>query len=80
MNGTADRMQAAIGRRIAAPRARLDTLGSQLDALSPLRVLGRGYSIARLADGRLARVAADLPRGTRFSLRVSDGDVAARAE
>lgn len=77
---SADRMQAAIGRRLAAPRARLDTLGGQLDALSPLRVLGRGYSIARLADGRLARVVADLPGGTPFSLRVSDGDVAARAE
>ncbi len=75
-----DRIQVAMARRIEAPGARLDRLAGQLEALSPLRVLARGYSVARTADGRVARRRIDLPAGTAFNLRVSDGDVAARAE
>ncbi|MGH7560022.1 MAG: exodeoxyribonuclease VII large subunit [Gemmatimonadales bacterium] len=77
---SADRMEAAVLRRLERPRADLAALSGRLDALSPLRVLSRGYSLARLPDGRLARVRADLPPGTPFTLRVSDGDVPARAE
>jgi exodeoxyribonuclease VII large subunit len=77
---SADRIQSAIARRIEWPRAELDRLGGKLDALSPLRVLARGYSVARLSDGHVARVRSDLPSGTPFSLRVSDGDILARVE
>ena len=75
-----DRIQAAMGRRLAEPRATLDRIAGQLDALSPLRVLARGYSVARLRDGQVARRRGDLPPGTPFTLRVSDGDVPSRAE
>jgi exodeoxyribonuclease VII large subunit len=75
-----DRIQAAMGRRLAEPGATLDRIAGQLDALSPLRVLARGYTVARLADGRVARRRADLPQGTAFTLRVSDGEVPSRAE
>lgn len=77
---SADRMQAAVTRHLAAPRAQLERLGGTLDALSPLRVLGRGYSVARRADGRVVRLRADLVAGQPFTLRVSDGEVPARAE
>jgi exodeoxyribonuclease VII large subunit len=76
---TGDRMQGAMQVRLQEPRAALDRLGGQLDALSPLRVLARGYSVARLPDGRVARRRRDLPAGTAFTLRVSDGEVPARA-
>ena len=76
---TGDRIEVAMVRRIREPRASVDRLAGQLEALSPLRVLGRGYSVARLADGRVARRRADLPEGTEFTLRVSDGDVPSRA-
>jgi exodeoxyribonuclease VII large subunit len=69
-----------MGRRLAEPGATLDRIAGQLDALSPLRVLARGYTVARLADGRVARRRADLPQGTAFTLRVSDGEVPSRAE
>jgi exodeoxyribonuclease VII large subunit len=75
-----DRIQVAMTRRIREPRTRLDNFAGQLEALSPLKVLGRGYSVARLPDGRVARRRADLPPGTRFDLRVSDGDVPSRSE
>jgi exodeoxyribonuclease VII large subunit len=74
-----DRIQVAMTRKLELPGSRLDRLAGQLDALSPLRVLGRGYSVARLKDGRVVRRKADLPAGTPFTLRVSDGDVAAES-
>lgn len=77
---TGDRMQVAMTRHLERPRTRLERLGAQLDALSPLRVLRRGYAVARTGDGRVVRRMAQLPPGEPFSLRVGDGDVAARAE
>ncbi|HEY9382864.1 MAG TPA: exodeoxyribonuclease VII large subunit [Gemmatimonadales bacterium] len=75
-----DRIRMAMGRRITEPRSRMERLAAQLEALSPLAVLARGYSVARLADGRVARRRADLPSGTGFTLRVSDGEVPSRSE
>ncbi|HLG05572.1 MAG TPA: exodeoxyribonuclease VII large subunit [Gemmatimonadales bacterium] len=77
---TGDRLRAAIARHLTEPRARLDRMAGQLEALSPLRVLGRGYSLARLANGTVVRRRSQLPGGTRFSLRVGDGEVGARSE
>jgi len=74
-----DRIQVAMTRRISDPRTRLERMAGQLEALSPLKVLGRGYSVARLADGRVVRRRAELPSGTEFTLRVSDGEVPSRA-
>ena len=75
-----DRIQGALERRLAEPRASLDRLAGQLDALSPLKVLGRGYSVARLEDGRVVRRKADLPPGTAFRLTTTDGEIAAHAD
>lgn len=49
-------------------------LASKLDALSPLGVLLRGYSIAEL-DGKAVRSKNELAPGTEFGLRFSDGSV-----
>ena len=76
----ASRMQASCDARLAARQADLARLGASLDALSPLKVLDRGYSVARDADGRVLRRVADFPAGSAFRLRVTDGDVPARAE
>jgi exodeoxyribonuclease VII large subunit len=74
------RMGLAAARAVEARRAEVARLAGQLDALSPLRVLERGYAVARDADGRVLRRAADLPPGLRFRLRVADGEVRARSE
>ncbi len=75
-----DRLRHAIERRLARPRDQVAGLGARLDALSPLRVLERGYSVARGPDGRVLRRLADLGPGTRFRLRVADGEVKATSE
>jgi exodeoxyribonuclease VII large subunit len=77
---TGDRIQVAMDRHIRAPRTSIDTIAVQLEALSPLKVIARGYSVARLETGAVVRRKADLPSGARFSLRVSDGEVLARSE
>ena len=77
---TGDRMIAAIARLREQQHRRVDRLGSQLDALSPLRVLERGYSMARDADGKVLRRIADFAPGLHFTLRVQDGEVPSRVE
>ena len=69
-----------MARRLASLRATLDRQGVALDALSPLAVLARGFAMPRGADGQVLRKVADFTPGARFTLRVSDGQVTARAE
>jgi len=80
LSRTGDRLQAALGRLIEARRTRVERVAAQLDALSPLRVLARGYSVAQDDTGRVLSRTADFSPGRPFRLRVSDGSVPARAE
>ena len=76
----ADRLQAALEQRLDRPRRELERLGAQLEALSPLRVLRRGYAVAQGRDGAVLRRRAEFPPGLPFTLRVADGSVPARVE
>jgi exodeoxyribonuclease VII large subunit len=80
LDRTADRLTGVLGTRLERGRARLDALGATLDALSPLRVLDRGYAVARDADGGVLRRVAQFPAGAAFRLTVADGEVPARVE
>ncbi|HPF62667.1 MAG TPA: exodeoxyribonuclease VII large subunit [Gemmatimonadales bacterium] len=72
------RLEPAVERRLARARAAVERQAAALHALSPVAVLGRGYAMARDETGRVLRQVADLSAGTRFTLRVSDGEVPAR--
>jgi exodeoxyribonuclease VII large subunit len=61
-------------------RGRSDRLGAQLDALSPMRVLGRGYAVARDETGRVLKRRGDFVKTERFRLRLADGEIRARVE
>jgi exodeoxyribonuclease VII large subunit len=76
----ATRMGVSCDARLARGESALGRLAAALDALSPLKVLERGYAVARDEGGRVLRRVADLPPGLRFRLRVADGEVPARAE
>ncbi len=70
---------AAIRLRLGAGARRLAELAARLDALSPLAVLGRGYSIARReSDGRIVRAAADVAVGDRLDLQLASGRIGAQ--
>ena len=64
--------------RIEQDRQKLSLLAGELDALSPLKVLSRGYSVAEDQKGRVLRSAAELVPGEEFSLRLSDGKIEAK--
>jgi len=65
---------AGLKHRLALARERLRTLDSQLQTLSPLATLERGYAIARhLGTGEVVRSVAQVVAGDRLEVRVSDG-------
>lgn len=80
LSRTGDRLEVALTRQLERPRRDLERLGAQLDALSPLRVLERGYSVATSPEGRVLRRQAEFTPARAFLLRVTDGTVPARVE
>ncbi len=56
-------------------RQRLQRLESQLRMLSPLAVLGRGYSLTRKPDGTLVKSTAMVHVGERLVTQLADGKV-----
>jgi exodeoxyribonuclease VII large subunit len=77
---TADRLQAGVQSALQSREHHLERLAVQLDALSPLRVLGRGYALPLAEDGTVLKHREDFVPDLRFRLRVADGDVRARVE
>lgn len=77
---TGDRLQGAMEAVLRRERHRADRVAAQLDALSPLRILDRGYAVPVDPDGRVLKRRADFRPGASFRLRVADGDVGARVE
>ena len=66
------RLPLALKHRTAEQRGRLGRLSAGLDALSPLKVLGRGYAIARRGEDVVSSIAQAEP-GDRVEVLVSDG-------
>lgn len=53
--------------------SRLHTAHRELQALSPLAILARGYCVVQDSEERLVRSAKQAPIGTKLSLRFTDG-------
>lgn len=73
------RLETYEARRSTAEN-RLSEKQKRLDALSPERLLERGYSVSRTADGRLIRSVADVQVGDIIHTQVRDGIVQSRIE
>ena len=66
----------AARKRLEQVRQSLEHLGNRLESLSPLAVLGRGYSITqRASDRQVIRNAADLVQGEQIVTRFEAGTV-----
>ena len=74
------RLGHGAGQILSRARERLARDSAALDAMSPLKVLGRGYSIARNENGTLIASVKDAAPGDRLELRLSDGSLACRVE
>ena len=71
------RLQTASDGALSKKRQRFAALSAGLDAMSPLKVLARGYSVVSGPDGRVVRSARQLAPGTTVTLRLSDGSAKA---
>ena len=74
------RLTRGLERSVAGERERLARLAAALDALSPMKVLGRGYAIARKEDGTLIANRDDAVSGESFDLYLQDGSLKCRVE
>ena len=70
------RLEAAFRLKLTACGGLLAEKAAALDGLSPLKTLGRGYSLV-YKDERLVNSAAALSSGDRVDIRLSDGTVSA---
>lgn len=69
-----------LERSLAGEKSRLGRLAASLDALSPLKVLGRGYAIAQAEDGTVITSSRQVQEGQALDLRLCEGSLTCRVE
>jgi exodeoxyribonuclease VII large subunit len=74
------RLHAAARNMVRERRAAIAGVAGKLDALSPLGVLGRGYSLTLTGDNRLITSADQLKPGQRIVTRLHRGRITSRVE
>lgn len=75
------RAHRSMNSRLRQARALVDSRTAQLESLSPLGVLSRGYSLTqRVTDGRLLRHASEVSLGDQIHTRLADGEIVSRVE
>ena len=70
-----DRLISAMQRVIFTDRAKYAGLAASLDAMSPLKVLGRGYAIARNESGKIIKKATDVKPGDHMTIRLKKDEI-----
>ncbi len=74
--GLRRRLDQSMIRRLEHSASQLAAARRGLNAVSPLAVLSRGYSVTVSADGSVVRSAADVERGQALITRLAEGEVA----
>ena len=72
-----NRLIAAQSGTVAKNRQRFVAQVSKLDAMSPLKVLTRGYAMVAKEDGQIVRSVSDVKPKDPIAVRVSDGTIVA---
>lgn len=68
-----DRLIAAAERGLSAKKQAFIRSAAALDAMSPLRVLSRGYAAAIKPDGSTVKTVGELKTGDKITVRFADG-------
>jgi exodeoxyribonuclease VII large subunit len=75
------RSQRLVREGALRARSRVEALAARLNSLSPLAVLGRGYSLTRrVSDGQVVRDADELAHGDDIKTRFARGQAISRVE
>jgi len=72
---SAERLLSSMQSLIYKKSERYSRLSASLDAMSPLKVLGRGYAIARRADGTVVKNASDVNHGDQLKVRLKQDEI-----
>lgn len=80
LDGMRMRLSASGEAAVAVRKARYAALGAKLDALSPLKVLSRGYAIALSDGGGALHAAAETEIGARVTVLLEKGSLGCRVE
>ena len=73
----ANRLAAVQSKVLHLERQKFVSLTAKLDAMSPLKVLTRGYAIAQTADGDVLRSVKQIEVGESLTVSLQDGTVSA---
>lgn len=74
LDNLTDRLNNAFSEIFNDNKIRFKTDSAKLDALSPLKVLSRGYSVAQ-KDGKVLKSANDVSVGEKFTLKLNTGSL-----
>lgn len=74
------KLTACMRQRLGTERQRLIRMAAGLDAMSPLKVLSRGYSMTKDKDGQVVLRAADLHPGDTVTVRLCSGEIDAAVQ
>ena len=74
---SADRLKTAATRLLAPYEAQVSAAAGKLEALSPLKVLGRGYALATDAQGHVLKNAHDAQKGEAIRVKLAEGSLVA---
>jgi exodeoxyribonuclease VII large subunit len=77
LNAKVGAMGAAARNLLLQRRARLERLASQIEALSPVAILDRGYALVFDVSGKLVKDAAQVKVGEDIRARVARGEIGA---
>ena len=72
-----NRLSSAQDQQLNRKMKNFVAMTAKLDAMSPLKVLSRGYSMAHKADGKIIRSIGDVAAGDTIHLTLEDGQVQA---
>ena len=77
LNARVAAMGAAARKLLLERRSRLERLASQMEALSPVAILKRGYALVFDAEGKLVKDAERVKAGDEIRARVARGEIEA---
>jgi len=75
-----ERLISSMQRQVHKKREKYARLAASLDAMSPLKVLGRGYAIAKLENGTVIKEASDVKHGDKLKIRLKQDEIACIVE
>jgi exodeoxyribonuclease VII large subunit len=80
LDARSTRVNSLVRSRLREASARVDVLAARADAADPTRILARGWTLTRTADGHLVRSITDVAVGTQLVTTVADGTVSSTVD